>query len=277
MLRDFPGNRCIVFHSTPVAQSHTLLNFGCHHALLPTNNIRITYGGTTIAKKPYKKRRRPPKTRINERIRVPEIRVIYGEANAVMPTAKALAKAKELGLDLVEIAPNVKPPVCRIVDYGKWKYEQSKQKKNQKPSKQREKEVKFRVNIGEHDYNIKLTRAEDFLAAGYKVRIQLQFKGRQMAHKNLGFDLMNKVKEDLSGTANCDFEPKLTNRNIMMMLSPLPPERQVRKFRTEDEEVDLDAHEAAEAEESHDDDHDDDEHDDDISAEEEQGEEEDKS
>lgn len=198
---------------------------------------------------------------MNEKIRVPEIRVIYGSANAVMPTAKALAKAKELGLDLVEIAPNVRPPVCRIVDYGKWKYEQSKQKKNQKPSKKREKEVKFRVNIGDHDYKIKLTRAEDFLAAGFKVRMQLQFKGRQNAHKNLGFDLMNKVKEDLSGIANCDLEPKLNNRNIIMMLSPLPPERQVRKFRTEGE-GNLEEAEAAEAAE--DDFDEDDIHDDDI-------------
>ncbi len=171
-----------------------------------------------------------------------------------MPTSKALEKAKELGLDLVEIAPNVRPPVCRIVDYGKWKYEQSKQKKNQKPAKKREKEVKFRVNIGDHDYRIKLTRAEDFLAAGFKVRMQLQFRGRQMAHKNLGFDLMNRVREDLSGIAHCDLEPKLNNRNIMMMLSPLPKEKQVRKFRAEDEEFDLDAHEEAEAaEDPHDD------------------------
>ena len=169
-----------------------------------------------------------------------------------MPTSKALAKAKELGLDLVEIAPNVRPPVCRIVDYGKWKYEQSKQKKNQKPAKKREKEVKFRVNIEEHDYVIKLTRAEDFLAAGFKVRIQLQFRGRQMAHKNLGFDLMNRVKEDLSGIAHCDLEPKLSHRNIIMLMSPLPKERQVRKFRTDDEDVDLDAHEEAEAAEEDD-------------------------
>lgn len=175
-----------------------------------------------------------------------------------MPTAKALAKAKELGLDLVEIAPNVRPPVCRIVDYGKWKYEQSKQKKNQKPSKKREKEVKFRVNIGDHDYKIKLTRAEDFLAAGFKVRVQLMFRGRQMAHKNLGFDLMNKVKEDLSGTANCDLEPKLNNRNIVMMLSPIPKERQVRKFRTDfvDEDEAAEEAEAAEAAETEFDDED---------------------
>lgn len=170
-----------------------------------------------------------------------------------MATSKALAKAKELGLDLVEIAPNVRPPVCRIVDYGKWKYEQSKQKKTQKPAKKREKEVKFRVNIGDHDYKIKLTRAEDFLAAGFKVRVQLQFRGRQMAHKNIGFDLMNRVKEDLAGIANCDLEPKLNNRNIIMMLSPLPPDRQVRKFRTDDDEPAPDIDEITKAEDDEDD------------------------
>lgn len=171
-----------------------------------------------------------------------------------MPTHKALAKAKELGLDLVEVAPFARPPVCRIVDYGKWKYEQSKLKKNEKP-KQREKEVKFRVNIDPHDYMIKLTRAEDFLAHGFKIRVQLQFRGRQMAHQELGFELMSKVKEDLEGVAHVDLEPKQNNRNILMMLSPLPKEKQKRKFRHDDEEVDLDAHEEAEAaEDFHDDD-----------------------
>ncbi|MEO0415687.1 MAG: translation initiation factor IF-3 [Verrucomicrobiota bacterium] len=201
-----------------------------------------------------KKRPRVHRTRVNEKIRVPEIRVIYGEANAVLPTHKALAKAKELGLDLVEIAPNARPPVCRIVDYGKWKYEQSKQKKDNKPKK-REKEVKFRVNIGEHDYNIKLTRAEDFLYAGFKVRCVLMFKGRQMAHQEIGFDLMNKVKEDLAGVANVDLEPKKNNRNIIMMLSPVPPEKRVRKFRPDDDEdYDIDEHDEAEAADVEDDD-----------------------
>lgn len=208
-----------------------------------------------------KRRPRQPRTRVNERIRAPEIRVIYGEHNAVVPTHKALRKAKELGLDLVEIAPNARPPVCRIVDYGKWKYEQSKQKKADKPKK-REKEVKFRVNIGDHDYRIKMTHAEDFLAHGFKVRIQLQFRGRQMAHKELGFELMKRVKVDLETMAHVDLEPKLNNRNILMMLSPLPPEKRKRKFRAEDEEYDIDEVEAAHAE-SEDDEHDDDEHDDD--------------
>jgi translation initiation factor IF-3 len=181
--------------------------------------------------------------------------VIYGEHNVVLPTHKALKKAKELGLDLVEIAPNARPPVCRIVDYGKYKYEQSKQKKADKPKK-REKEVKFRVNIDPHDYGIKMMHAEDFLAHGFKVRIQLQFRGRQMAHKELGFQLMERVKEDLKDMAHIDLEPKLNNRNILMMVSPLPPEKQKRKFRKHDEEFDIDESDAAN-EESHEDEEDD--------------------
>ncbi|MAS93634.1 MAG: translation initiation factor IF-3 [Verrucomicrobiales bacterium] len=209
-----------------------------------------------------KRRPRQPRTRVNDRIRAPEIRVIYGEHNVVLPTHKALSKAKELGLDLVEIAPHARPPVCKIVDYGKWKYEQSKQKKAEKPKK-REKEVKFRVNIDPHDYGIKLMHAEDFLAHGFKVRIQLQFRGRQMAHKELGFELMKKVKEDLATMAHVDLEPKLNNRNILMMLSPLPKEKQVRKFRHDDDEFDIDEVEAAHAQHEGDDPHDDDDdHDD---------------
>lgn len=181
--------------------------------------------------------------------------MIYGEHNVVLPTHKALKKAKELGLDLVEIAPNARPPVCRIVDYGKYKYEQSKQKKADKPKK-REKEVKFRVNIDPHDYGIKMMHAEDFLAHGFKVRIQLQFRGRQMAHKELGFQLMERVKEDLKDMAHIDLEPKLNNRNILMMVSPLPPEKQKRKFRKHDEEFDIDESDAAN-EESHEDEEDD--------------------
>lgn len=212
-----------------------------------------------------KRRPRPPRTRVNEKIRCPEIRVIYGEHNVVLPTWKALNKAKELGLDLVEVAPNAKPPVCRIVDYGKFKYEQAKQKKTDKPKK-REKEVKFRVNIGTHDYSIKMMHAEDFLAHGFKVRIQLQFRGRQMAHKELGFSLMERIKEDLSSMAHIDLEPKLNNRNILMMVSPLPPEKQKRIFRKDGTKVDLAEAEAAmEAYDLEDEEDDDDDFDDDAS------------
>jgi len=171
----------------------------------------------------------------------------------VMSTQEALGKAKALGLDLVEVAPNVRPPVCRIVDYGKWKYEQAKQKKESNRTRQKEKEVKFRVRIDPHDYEIKLRRAEDFLAHGNKLRLQLQFRGRENAFKELGFELMQKVKEDLSTMGHCDLEPKLSGRSVLMMMSPLPADQQVRKFRLEepdDEDIDLDAHEAAEAAEA---------------------------
>ena len=177
------------------------------------------------------------------------MRVIYGDANLVMKTPRALAKAKELGLDLVEVASTARPPVCRIVDYGKWRYEQSKQKKDKKP-KVKEKEIKFRVRIDPHDYMIKMTRAEDFLAHGFKLRMQLQFRGRENAYKELGFDLMKKVRDDLLGMAHIDLEPKLNNRSILMMLSPLPPSKQKPRFRKEDEEVDWEAHEEAERREA---------------------------
>ena len=176
------------------------------------------------------------------------MRVIYGEANAVMSTKRALDKAKQLGLDLVEVAGNARPPVCRIVDYGKWRYEQSKQKKDKKKATVKEKELKFRVRIEEHDYRMKLTRAEDFLAHGCKLRMQLQFRGRENAHKELGFDLMKRVRDDLVGMGHVDLEPKLNNRSILMMLSPLPKEKQKPKFRKDtDDEIDFEAHEAAEA------------------------------
>lgn len=206
-----------------------------------------TQPNTTIAKKPFKRRPRREIIRMNERIRVPEVRVLYKDANKIMPTRKAIELAKNAGLDLVEVAGNARPPVCRIVDYGKWRYEQSKQKKDKAATKPKEKEVKFRVRIEQHDYEMKMKRAEDFLAHGYKLRMNLQFRGRENAHKELGFQLMHRVKEDLSGMAHVDLEPKLNNRNVLMLLSPLPKEKQRPRFRVEDEEVDFDAHDAAEA------------------------------
>lgn len=151
----------------------------------------------------------------------------------VMPTAQAIRLAKEQGLDLVEVAGTVDPPVCKIVDYGKYKYMQEKHKKEahkaHKTSKL--KEMKFRVGIDPHDYSIKITHAEDFLADGHKVRVQLQFRGRQMAHQDIGFKLMQRVKQDLATMCHVDMEPRLAGRNINMQLSPLPERQRVRKFR----------------------------------------------
>ena len=172
-------------------------------------------------------------TRVNDRIRAPKIRVVYGEGQqlGVMSTREALDKAKSVGLDLVEIAANADPPVCRIVDYAKYKYEQSKLKKTSKskgPAKM--KEVKFRVRTEEHDYNIKCARAEKFLDEGHKVRVQLQFRGRENAHRDIGFVVMDRVKNDLKGMAHVDMEPKLAGRAIGMVLSPLPEEKRERHF-----------------------------------------------
>jgi translation initiation factor IF-3 len=132
------------------------------------------------------------------------VRVILastGEQLGVMKLSDAIRHAQGLGLDLVEVAPNAQPPVCRIVDYGKFKYETSKQEKEKKHSGSKLKEIKFRVNIDDHDYETKLRHAEDFLDKGNKCRIQLQFRGREMAHQELGMQLMIRVKNDLASMA----------------------------------------------------------------------------
>ena len=144
--------------------------------------------------------------------------------------------AKERGLDLVEVAANVDPPVCKIIDYGKYKYIQEKHKKeahkNAKTTKV--KELKFRVGIDPHDYLIKIIHAEDFLFDGHKVRIQLQFKGRQMAHQELGHALAKRIKLDLASVGHADADIKQAGRNINMQMSALPERQRVRKFRTEE-------------------------------------------
>jgi translation initiation factor IF-3 len=151
----------------------------------------------------------------------------------ILPTHQALRIARERGLDLVEVAPQADPPVCKIVNYGKFKYIQEKHKKeahkHQKGGKV--KEMKFRIGIDPHDYLIKITHAEDFLAEGHKVRIQLQFRGRQMAHQELGHLLAGKIKEDLKTMGQCDQEPKMAGRNINMQISPLPGQQRHRKFK----------------------------------------------
>lgn len=149
----------------------------------------------------------------------------------VIPTREALDKARSMGLDLVEVAANADPPVCRITDYGKYRYQQSKLKKEKPKSTTRIKEVKFRVRIETNDYNVKLAKAENFLDHGNKLRVQLQFRGREMAHQELGFVLMRRVKEDLKEMAHVDVEPRQAGRNITMMLSPLPDGQRQRKFK----------------------------------------------
>ena len=191
-------------------------------------------------------------TRINDRIRAPKVRVVnsHGEQLGVMSAREALAKAQSVGLDLVEIAGKADPPVCKIIDYGKYKYTQAKLKKGKSKASTRMKEVKFRVGTGEHDYDIKLGRAEDFLEGNHKVRFVLQFKGRENAHKDLGFVVLKKIIEDLKSMAAVDQPPRLNGRAVAMILSPLPAHQRKRHFHLyhgelieEDEPDDEDAEE----------------------------------
>lgn len=171
-------------------------------------------------------------TRINDRIRAPKVRVVNsrGEQLGVMSSREALEKAKSVGLDLVEIAGAADPPVCKIIDYGKYKYTQAKLKKGKSKTSTRMKEVKFRVGTGDHDYNIKLGRAEIFLEANHKVRFVLQFRGRENAHKDLGFVVLKRIIEDLKSMAAVDQAPRLNGRAVAMILSPLPAHQRKRNF-----------------------------------------------
>ena len=161
------------------------------------------------------------------------MRVIVASNNeqlGVLRLDEAIRKARSMGLDLVEIAPNAQPPVCRIVDFGKFRYDLSKQEKDKKQTTTKVKEIKFRVNIDEHDYLTKVRHAEDFLDKGNKVKVHLQFRGREMAHQDLGVLVVKRVREDLAGMAHVDMEPKLVGRAIGMTLSPLPAGKRQRKF-----------------------------------------------
>src|ERR687888_1346349 len=185
-------------------------------------------------------RRRPgassnlqPQIRVNGRIRAREVRVILGstgEQLGVMKLNDALRRAQSLGLDLVEVAPTATPPVCKIIDFGKFRYDISKHTKDKRPSGSKLKEIKFRVNIDDHDYLTKIRHGEEFLDRGNKVRVQLQFRGREMAHQEFGMQLMQKVKDDLAGMSQVEMEPKITGRNVTMTLTPLPANRRRRRF-----------------------------------------------
>lgn len=152
------------------------------------------------------------------------------EQLGVMRTPDALRRAQSLGLDLVEVAPQAKPPVCRIVDFGKFRYNLAKQEKERKGAVSRLKEIKFRVNIDQHDYLTKLRHAEEFLDKGNKVRVLLQMRGREMAHQDLGLDLMQRVKGDLATMANAEMEPKLVGRTFSMTMAPLPANKRKRRL-----------------------------------------------
>ncbi len=172
--------------------------------------------------------------RHNRQIRISPIRLIDadGEMQGVVPTEQALRMAQDAGLDLVEIAPNVRPPVCRILDYGKWKYEQ--QKKNDKQRAQQRhstlKEVKIRTTkIDPHDLGIKINNARRFLEDGHKVQIGLQYRGREMAHQDIGRDIMDSIKRELFMISKVEQDFRMQGRRGNMVLAP--DKKDVKKVR----------------------------------------------
>lgn len=162
--------------------------------------------------------------RINEAITAREVRLIdqNGEQVGIVPTDEALERAYDAELDLVEIDPNAQPPVCRIMNYGKHKFEQAKrQQAARKKQKQIQvKEVKFRPGTDEGDYQIKLRNLRRFLEDGDKAKVTLRFRGREMAHQELGLQLLGRVEEDLGELCVVDQRPRLEGRQMVMMLSP---------------------------------------------------------
>jgi len=145
---------------------------------------------------------------------------VNGDMLGVMDTRDALKKAIDLNLDLVEISPNADPPVCRIMDFGKFRYEESMRNKKARKSQSNKgmKEVKFHANVGEHDFQTKLNRAKEFLGKGHKVKLSLQFRGRENAHRELGFQVVQRVIKECVDISVIDMAPKLMGRSIVAML-----------------------------------------------------------
>src|SRR3954471_25079403 len=170
--------------------------------------------------------------RRNHRIKVPQVRVISPEGKqlGVLDTAKAVNLALEVGLDLVEVAPNATPPVCRIMDFGKYVYEEQKKHSHSKATGSKIKEIEFTARIEQHDFETKLRHAEEFLDHGNKVKMRLKFRGREMAHTELGFDVMKRAVNELASMGHPDADPKLIGRNIHVMLTPLPPNKRKPSF-----------------------------------------------
>ncbi len=181
----------------------------------------------TIARRPHNA---PPQRdtgpRVNDRIRSPEIRLIGadGENVGVVTPARAMAMAEEAGLDLVEISPNAEPPVCKIMDFGKFKYEQQKREAEARKKQHiiEIKEIKFRPGTDKHDYDVKMRSVLKFLGEGDKVKVTLRFRGREMAHQQLGLELLNRVADDVIAEEAGKLEsfPKLEGRQMVMMIGP---------------------------------------------------------
>ena len=162
--------------------------------------------------------------RVNHEIRVPKVRVITqtGEQLGVLTLHEALAMADQQGLDLVEIVPTAVPPVCKIIDYGKFRYDQTKREKESKKSQHqvKVKELKFSPNISEHDLDVKFKQAKKFLEEGDKVKISCVFRGREMMHPEFGDRILSKLSQDLEEISTCEAPAKMFGRMMTMVLAP---------------------------------------------------------
>jgi translation initiation factor IF-3 len=162
--------------------------------------------------------------RINQNIDSREVRLVdeHGEMAGVVPLAEALQRADAAGLDLVEVSPNAEPPVCKILDYGKFKYEAQK-KANAARKKQKVidvKEIKMRPNIDDNDYNIKMRKIQEFLSDGDKVKVTLRFRGRELAHQDLAMGLLERVRDELGEQAKIEQFPRMEGRQMIMIMAP---------------------------------------------------------
>ena len=162
--------------------------------------------------------------KINDAIRAREVRLIdeNGQNVGIVGRFEAQERANQVGLDLVEVSPDANPPVCKILDYGKFKYQEQKKaaeaRKNQKIVEI--KEIKMRPSIDEHDYDVKMRAIRRFFEEGDKVKVTLRFRGREMAHQNLGYELLQRVKTDLVEASKVESEPRLEGRQMVMVLAP---------------------------------------------------------
>lgn len=162
--------------------------------------------------------------RVNKRIRAREVRVIDPEGRqlGIMPPELALKKATDAGLDLVEVSPEAAPPVCRIMDFGKFKYAQKKKNSEAKKNQVNTtiKEVKFRPKIEAHDYNFKIDRIRKFLGEGHKAKVTMMFRGREITHQDRARDIMRRIADDVKETGAVESFPKLEGRNMIMVVAP---------------------------------------------------------
>ena len=157
-----------------------------------------------------------------------------------MPTGQALQLAQQRGMDLVEVAPNANPPVCRLVEYGRYEYEKAKRDKERKKHQNKVKEVQLSARIDQHDFRIKVDHAIDFLCEDMKVKASLRFRGREMAHQEYGFQVVQKFIQELAPYGQPDFKPKLVGRNVNVMFSPLPRNKRAKNPRAEEPGPDAD-------------------------------------